>query len=346
MTKNCRRRGFTLIELLVVIAIIAVLIALLLPAVQQAREAARRTQCKNNLKQMGLAIHNYESTYSCLPTAGEGLDLGKPFTKRIFTTSFFIQVLPYIDQSPLYNQFNFSMHYSNAANFSLIKTKIPAFLCPSNSVNAADTLGAGLCDYMPVAYTDLAEPGNPAGVALGIRNPSTATSWGSCKDSALGLYGNRLADTTDGSSNTVGIFEDAGRISLQQQGGNYSQVDLIGGGNGWNNANMCGPGGTRTCPNRWGDGDSGHGFSGATSAQISGVPEQLINQNAVPFGGPSSCPWLMINCGSTEEPFSLHIGGCHALLLDGSVRFLSQNMNNDTLRRLADRADGGVIGEF
>ena len=100
-----RKKGFTLIELLVVIAIIAVLIALLLPAVQQAREAARRTQCKNNMKQMGLAIHNYESTYKLFPSSGEGKNLSLGVTV-FFPQSFFTLALPYLDQGPVYQLMN------------------------------------------------------------------------------------------------------------------------------------------------------------------------------------------------------------------------------------------------
>lgn len=109
MRSRRRSRGFTLIELLVVIAIIAVLIALLLPAVQQAREAARRSQCKNNLKQFGLAMHNYHDTFSTFPMGHDcftdRLPSGTTWTRRL---SFFQGLLPYIDQAPLYNQINFS----------------------------------------------------------------------------------------------------------------------------------------------------------------------------------------------------------------------------------------------
>ncbi len=354
MSKKPFRKAFTLIELLVVIAIIAVLIALLLPAVQQAREAARRTQCKNNIKQMGLAAHNYEGTYGRFPTAGEGLQLGNPYNKGLFPVSFYIQALPFIDQAPLYNQFNFQFHYSEGTitgNAKAAQNKIAPFLCPSNAINAADTLGFGLCDYMPIAYVDLCPGtgislGTGAACKAGVRDPVVGgTSWGSGKDSCFGLFGNRIGDTTDGTSNTIAIFEDAGRTSLQTVGGNYLQAQLIGGGPGWTAANMCG-GGTKTCPNRWADGDTGNGVSGSPYAITLGTSQGIINQNSTPVGGPATCPWSTNNCGPNDEPFSLHIGGCHALLADGSVRFISQNIDTDTIRKLCDRADGGVVGDF
>jgi len=346
MSKKPFRKAFTLIELLVVIAIIAVLIALLLPAVQQAREAARRTQCKNNMKQMGLAAHNYESSYSRFPSAGEGYNYGAPYNKNIFTTSFFTAALPNIDQAPLYNQINFSLHYSAQPIAGLFGTKIPAFLCPSNAINAADTLGYGLTDYMPIAYVDLAPVGGTTSQPVaGLRDPSTATSYGSAKDSAFGLFGNRIGDITDGTSNTICIIEDAGRSSIQVIGGRYNIAQTLNGAT-WNTANMCGTGGTLTCPNRWADGDTGNGVSGPPNATAATGPIGIINQNNSPVGGPAACPWTVNNCGPNDEPFSLHVGGCHALLADGSVRFISQNVNTDTVRRLCDRADGGVVGDF
>jgi len=113
-----RRSGFTLIELLVVIAIIAILIALLLPAVQQAREAARRSQCKNNLKQWGLAIHNYHDTFNKLPIGAMGYN--NPLAHGPANNlSMHVRLLPYVDQAPLYNQFDFSLHYNTAPNVAL-----------------------------------------------------------------------------------------------------------------------------------------------------------------------------------------------------------------------------------
>src|ERR1700709_905701 len=120
-----RRPGFTLIELLVVIAIIAILIALLLPAVQQAREAARRTQCKNNLKQIALGLHNYESTFSKLPLGVLGTS-GTSSNKNQLTT-WQTLILPYVDQAPLYGQYNFDVAYDNAINSTTVIEIVPAF---------------------------------------------------------------------------------------------------------------------------------------------------------------------------------------------------------------------------
>jgi prepilin-type N-terminal cleavage/methylation domain-containing protein len=140
-----RRRGFTLIELLVVIAIIAVLIALLLPAVQAAREAARRIQCTNNLKQLGLALHNYESSNSCFPSGTVFGTATPPCTSPAFNnncqnTPWFTLMLPYIEQGPLYNSFNAAIGMEGPGmlgflvNSTVYTTKIASFQCPSDNV--------------------------------------------------------------------------------------------------------------------------------------------------------------------------------------------------------------------
>lgn len=342
-------RGFTLIELLVVIAIIAVLIALLLPAVQQAREAARRTQCKNNLKQMGLAVHNYENSYRVFPSSGESTDEStSPTTRRFFPVSFFTAVLPLIDQATVYNQYNFSSHYT--LNPTPASAKIPAYLCPSNGTTAADQLGYGLTDYMPVAYVDIGTNGARGGVA----GSYTANVQGVDFMGGLG-WCNKISYITDGLSNTILVIEDSGRPT--NNGGSYdisSSGALLGVAGvvpttyyassqlaSSKNATPYTAGGTFGVPGRWADPDSGSGISGPPN-----MTGQYINQNATPTGGPAGCPWATNNCGPNDEPFSYHIGGCHALLGDGSVRFLSANIDYNNLRKLANPKDGEVLGDF
>ncbi len=347
-----RRRGFTLIELLVVIAIIAVLIALLLPAVQQAREAARRSTCKNNLKQMGLALHNYEETYRRFPSGGEGTDWTGTMSflqtgaTAVNQTQFdphstYTAILPFIDQAPVYNMMNLSYGYNDSAapaNQTAARTIIASFLCPSNGVYQADKDAFGTADYFSTAYTDILEAGTTcAGTTAGpYRCKATTTVRASRKDGLLALGGTPIGRCTDGLSNTVAIIESAGKDG-QLYNNSYINPPVRGtvvGG--------CGSSGTLRCPNRWAEPDNGSGVSGPPAGTNPGV----INQHKLPLGGPSACPWSTNNCGPNDEPFSFHTGGVHALLGDGSVRFLSENQDTQTTRKLISRADGEVLGEF
>jgi prepilin-type N-terminal cleavage/methylation domain-containing protein len=369
-----RQRGFTLIELLVVIAIIAILIALLLPAVQQAREAARRTQCKNHLKQLGLAIHNYESTYNRIPSAGiyyNGSGTASATNPRpyaAFPVSFFTAALPYMDQAPIYNQWNFGFHYQGVAtNTTLAASSIDPFLCPSNgNFSKGGGRGFGQTDYMPLSYTDMsAVPADN-----GARINASITAANQTKEAMMGGPGNAgFKDAVDGTSNLICIFESAGKpAETATNGVNYIPITYTSFGGGasqptgfWNQPLVNGTGVTASwcsgtasfCPNRWADPASGDGVSGPFAANtaggagtLMGSDRKVINNNKTPKNGPAACPWTTKECGPNTEPFSYHEGGSQALLGDGTVRFISENIDVQTIRRLVSRADGEPVGEF
>ena len=206
-------RGFTLIELLVVISIIGVLIALLLPAVQAAREAARRSQCTNNLKQLGLAIHGYIDTHGVMPLGSFKLPPppgGDP-CKGGHEAGVFIAILPFLEQGPLFNAFNSSVHYETAPNSTVIGTGLSVLWCPSDGlVSQADSKHFGwpvrFCSYMGSSGTWNSPPEN--------RGPTcTLQNFQALLGQANGVifyYSSvRLAGVTDGTSNTFLFGEHA-----------------------------------------------------------------------------------------------------------------------------------------
>jgi prepilin-type N-terminal cleavage/methylation domain-containing protein len=344
-----RNRGFTLIELLVVIAIIAILVALLLPAVQQVREAARKSQCQDHLHNMGVAIHNYEGTYKRFPSSGESTD-ERTATRKFFPISLFTAILPQMEQKPVYDLINMNFHYTNSANSTnaqAAKSQIDVFLCPT-SVQEVDTRGYGVTDYMPVAYTDL-DP------VTGLRNRSTGGMLNADRAGALG-FARPMSNCTDGVSNTMLVIEDG--MKPTQMAGNYdyntAAVHLSGrvpaGIDNSQLFTMTGAainapsphplGGTISAPNRWADPDNGNGISGAPTTS---TDNKIINNNSSPKNGPASCPWHVNNCGPNDEPFSGHAGGAQALLGDGKVAFLSENIDRHVVRKLANPADGEPV---
>jgi len=351
MRKDRIRMGFTLIELLVVIAIIAVLIALLLPAVQQAREAARRSQCKNNLKQIGLGLHNYLDTYGVFPIGSLfGLSTAyAPYSSS--QTLWSARLLPFVDQAPIYNQINFNVHPASADpnNVALARTELPVYRCPSDPGNRG-TLTSGY-QYGPLNYLacvgggggnyDDERGGGGSGNAPTFTVPGGNSTWYACpqnNDTQRGIFSAnshaKMSSITDGSSNTAAIAE--GRVAVPR----YKQTSATGDSN-------CNP--------------SGLG-SGATRYLNSGY-SWLMNPSLIAwyysamyppnFRRPPTTTELdgVYDCsnydiGGAYAARSLHVGGVHVTLADGSVRFVSDNINTLTWQNIGNRADGKILGEF
>ena len=323
-----KRRAFTLIELLVVIAIIAVLIALLLPAVQQAREAARRTQCKNNLKQFGLAMANYHDVFLKFPQGGNigCCDQGP-------SISYMIRLFPYLDQAPLYNQINMmapantisggkDCFYNPAtgSNYPWITTNLPFAICPSDSHSFANNVWNG--------WTVTNYDGSAGSMVFGSQN-------GACTVYVTGVLINTWGDNTD-PNQTSGMGTRGGpSLSMKDVGDGTSNVIHMGEV-------------IPSCNDHAGNGglwrENGQSFHSGTAAQINDY---------------TSCPWApqsQIRFGSCANQTnqwniswafkSMHVGGAQFLFVDGSVHFLSQNINYPTYQYLGGRNDGNTVGDY
>ncbi|MGE5193305.1 MAG: DUF1559 domain-containing protein [Deltaproteobacteria bacterium] len=331
-----RRRGFTLIELLVVIAIIAVLVALLLPAVQQAREAARRAQCKNNLHQIGLALHNYHDVANTLPPGW----IGSPNGPSRWGWGTFI--LPQLDQTPLYDALASAQGMDASSNMAigfnavmttlpqpgLLQTALPAYRCPSDvGPTTVDTpLPNGYMVMMPpMANTTSFGRSNYAGV-LGA-NFDWTVNWmmGPMAAPLKGAFSwssrRRFADFRDGLSNTFLIGE---RRSPMFASGAYSGGDTIWAGVGCDSM----PQGIAL---HLGDCNQGNPLNFKSMMPPDG------NMSPVPYSGFSS----------------MHTGGGHFLFGDGAVRFMSENMatgpanvRGSTYQNLATINDGQPVSDF
>ncbi len=335
MSWDRARRGFTLIELLVVIAIIAILIALLLPAVQQAREAARRTQCRNNFKQVGLALHNYHDNFGRFPPAliSSGRS-GSATSMPVLNTTGFVLLLPYLDQAPLYNQYNFSVQSSSSnpnsrpfplpggvggdtVNAPVYRQVITAYTCPSDPVGGtAYTSGAGTAGF----YSSNGARRSNMLLISGAGNDYSG-DWRSIADIDRGPFGNdgaaRVADFVDGMTNCILVGES------KQRGKCYGAADTT------DNADVFGPywgAGIHTCC---------HGYTprGDVRFTVNG----RFNTTAL------TSPAYQYAWGMGSH----HVGGAHFLLGDGSVRFISENISYvdvfQWLNRIADRT---LTGEF
>jgi prepilin-type N-terminal cleavage/methylation domain len=342
------KRGFTLIELLVVIAIIAVLIALLLPAVQQAREAARRSQCKNNLKQLGLALHNYHDIHNILPPetihAG-GIDCDAYISptgpnRHVLNHTAYMMILPMIDQGAVYNKIDFSRPTGFAKHNSCTSLTvpgaadrvyqdyvdgqpvtaqyIPVFMCPSERAPAPMTsTGAQhrMQNAQRTTYGLISHRVNSNHRPFKVRE--TSATW-ERRRSAFGFDGSaRFADITDGLSNTCLLIE----TPIMKATGNDPD-----------NNNLAGP--------FW--------SSWTYYFSVSPLNERLNFGVGINKSRPSG-----ENGGDQNPPLpfawsagSKHTGGCQMVMADGAVRFLNENVATEVVEGITSAAGGDILPEF
>ncbi len=329
--------GFTLVELLVVITIIGILISLLLPAVQAAREAARRLQCSNNLKQIGLALLNYEAARGAFPPGGA------PSAKGLFGTSWMIGILPYVEQENVYNQLDFTGDSSKSTygstgwlsdafyNRGILQNMQFSFLkCPSSPLPtfAADGSADAFIDgaRMPIQgshYMGISGGGLGDDYAAFSR---ATQQWCADGNGRIGTGGVlvrskaiRIADIYDGTSNTMIVGE---------------QSDWC----------IDSSGVQRDCRS-----DCGCGFTIAAGATDAGCGDRDFNITCVIHSiGEKSYNAIGVagNCGPNRPIQSAHSGGATVLLADGSVHFLSNSLNITTLYNLVNRNDQRVVDEY
>jgi len=309
------RSAFTLVELLVVIAIIGVLVALLLPAVQMARESARRTQCGNHLKQLGLASQNFNDVRNFLPptrVSNDGTDAAQNWL------TWAVLLLPYVEQQNYYNQWDLTMAYE-LHNVQVTKQAVPVYFCPSRRRPTAaysnETPSGGLSDFASCGgrgpNDGVNAQGEPNQYAHGAMmcarwvmqtSPLRVAKW-------EGLV--RLATVTDGTSNTM-LFGDK-NVRRTTKWGSAEDRNVY----GFTNANNV----RRFAGLDLKDGTSQYKLDGYTAAEVT----QAIDNRA--FG-------------------SLHPGVCQFVFVDGSVHALRNNTSLVTLGQLAEKDDGGTIGDF
>ena len=330
------RRGFTLIELLVVIAIIAILVALLLPAVQQAREAARRTQCKNNLKQIGLALHNYLDVHSVFPPSIVS-DISTNDTSG-GQWSVHARILPYIEDANLYNQANLSLDYEDPANAGIATQRIGTYICPSD-VNDRQRVDSttGTAIHYPITY------GFNGGTWNVWENATQRGGDGAFHPNSR--FGTQ--DFLDGTSNTL-CFSEVKAFTPYNRDGDTGTASVPTTANDVNL--LISSGGTNKPDSGHTEWPDGRVHQTGFTTTLPPNSEVMIPGGVRPLEGDyTSCREDKPCTGPTYAAVtsrSWHVGIVSSLLVDGSVRSVSENIDLGTWRNLGARNDGNVIGEF
>ncbi|HVJ86138.1 MAG TPA: DUF1559 domain-containing protein [Caulifigura sp.] len=330
---SARKSAFTLIELLVVIAIIAILIALLLPAVQQAREAARRTQCKNNMKQLGLALHNYHDVAN---TFCPGFTQDNRYLTGGFQGhSFGYFLLPYIEQSNLYNTFDASRPRNNIGATAGVKsgTRVAAFLCPSDPGVGEGVRQYGTANEWYGSLNYRANGGSRPIFATSSTNDGLFMCIGfSARKAASAPVGStvKIGEATDGTSNTIAF----GEHHLFDP--NFDTFTAAGWNSGDNISGWC----------RWYPAGGDAGLGNLMCGAFAPVGYMTPWKHGAPGAPTSSSAWFTFQDMRLNAIGSAHTGGANVTLADGSVRFLSNSLSQTILTYLCQRSDGQVVGEF
>ena len=352
------RRGFTLIELLVVIAIIAVLIALLLPAVQAAREAARRTQCVNNLKQLGLSMHNYESGNGAFPPSGVMMTTASDPTPSMNDGGYGLmpRLLQFIEGNTLFNAINFMVPYNSSTlqNTTVFSAVQNSFLCPSavrqpssgrdggggsdtDATVIATVGGYGVTDYAPIYATDIDPNGLTTGTGSSVATPYR--NYTACANGMLKNSRTLIAEIIDGTSNTVAIAEDAGRDARYLSANTQIFNTTYGWTAAYNTLDSTTKGSAGSVPRRmwrWGEPASAIIVSG----QINNKLRPMFGTTTYPTATP---PGPAYDSGANDEIFSYHPGGANCLFGDGSVKFMKDSTAVVVLRKVITINGGDVV---
>jgi prepilin-type N-terminal cleavage/methylation domain-containing protein/prepilin-type processing-associated H-X9-DG protein len=345
-----RQRGFTLVELLVVIAIIGILVALLLPAIQAAREAARRSQCVNKMKQLSLAVLNYESARKVLPYGNTpnltvamktgpcaGTAGGTVAGNGLAHHTLFSYLLPYIEEQAVYDQIDFGLDWQSSAtnkknttNLTATSKDIDVFLCPSTE-NRPNTYTT---DYSFISRIDQAEYCSKVDPTAAAKRPV---------DKLLGMLTdtqNSIRKVSDGMSKTIMLVESAGRPNHYVTGKTLKNLM-------WEeNSALKQPGENKVALTDYQWADGGIQADGSDGLYI--VWNRTTNPAAMPSDIATRCPMntAVMNCDNYKGVYSFHSGGCNVAFGDGSVQFVKDDVNADTFVSLITRAGADQTGEF